>query len=147
VRWKIVPENVAKAVPNPQPKRPEIRPFESWEEVEAVADELGPWAPVAIVAAGAALRPEELLALEWRDIDRKASDLRHTYATMSLAAGVSLFALSRHMGTSLEMIDQTYGHLAPDAEAAERALLNAYDARAEEGVASRRGPTGARTTR
>jgi hypothetical protein len=36
---------------------------------------------------------------------------------------------------------------APDAEAAERALLNAYDARAEEGVASRRGPTGAGTTR
>jgi hypothetical protein len=25
------------------------------------------------------------------------------------------------------MIDRTYGHLAPDAEAAELALLNAYD--------------------
>ncbi len=78
---------------------------------------------------------------------RRIYDLRHTYATMSLAAGVSLFSLSGRMGTSLEMIDQTYGHLAPDAEAAERALLNAYDARAKEGVASRRGPTGAGTTR
>jgi integrase len=79
---------------------------------------------------------------------RRIYDLRHSYATMSLAAGVSLFSLSRRMGTSLEMIDQTYGHLAPDAEAAERALLNAYDARAEEGVASRSGrPTGAGTTR
>jgi hypothetical protein len=33
------------------------------------------------------------------------------------------------MGTSLEMIDQTCGHLAPDAEAVELALLNAYDAK------------------
>ena len=46
---------------------------------------------------------------------------------MSLAAGVSLFSLSRRMGTSLDMIDRTYGHLAPDAEAAELALLNSYD--------------------
>jgi hypothetical protein len=29
------------------------------------------------------------------------------------------------MGTSLAMIDATYGHLAPDAEASERALLDA----------------------
>jgi hypothetical protein len=31
------------------------------------------------------------------------------------------------MGTSLAMIDATYGHLAPDAEEHERALLDAYD--------------------
>jgi len=35
--------------------------------------------------------------------------------------------LSRRMGTSLDMIDRTYGHLAPDAEVAELALLNSYD--------------------
>jgi integrase len=58
---------------------------------------------------------------------KRIYDLRHSYATMSLAAGVSLFSLSRRMGTSLEMIDRTYGHLAPDAEAVEPALLNAYD--------------------
>jgi integrase len=55
--------------------------------------------------------------------------LRHTYATMSLAAGVSLFTLARRMGTSVEMIDRTYGHLAPDAESYECDLLDAYDAR------------------
>ena len=46
-------------------------------------------------------------------------DMRHTYATWSLAAGVSVFALSRRMGTSLAMIDATYGHLAADAERVE----------------------------
>jgi hypothetical protein len=33
------------------------------------------------------------------------------------------------MGTSV--IDRTYGHLAPDAEDYERALLDAYDAKTE----------------
>jgi integrase len=59
---------------------------------------------------------------------RRPYDLRHTYATFSIAAGVSLFALSRRMGTSLEMIDKTYGHLAPDADEYELRLLDAFDA-------------------
>jgi integrase len=58
---------------------------------------------------------------------RRIYDMRHTYATWSLAAGVSLFTLSRRMGTSLAMIDATYGHLAPDAEDQERALLDTFD--------------------
>ena len=35
------------------------------------------------------------------------------------------------MGTSVEMIDRTYGQLAPDAEEYERGLLDAYDAKTE----------------
>jgi hypothetical protein len=31
------------------------------------------------------------------------------------------------MGTSLAMVDATYGHLAPDADERERGLLDAYD--------------------
>ena len=62
---------------------------------------------------------------------RRIYDCPHTYTTMSLAAGVSLFTLSRRMGTSVDMIDRTYGHLAPDAENVELALLNAYDAKTE----------------
>jgi integrase len=57
--------------------------------------------------------------------------LRHTYATFSIAAGVSLFALARRMGTSTGQIDRTYGHLLPDAVDYERALLDAFDARQE----------------
>ncbi len=34
-------------------------------------------------------------------VHRRIYDLRHTYATWSLAAGVDLFTLSRRMGTSL----------------------------------------------
>ena len=60
---------------------------------------------------------------------RRPYDLRHTYATFSIAAGISLFALARRMGTSLAMIDRTYGHLAPDADVYELGLLDAFDAR------------------
>lgn len=58
---------------------------------------------------------------------RRIYDLRHTYATWSLRAGVSIFQLARRMGTSVEMIDQTYGHLAADAGDHERGLLDAWD--------------------
>ena len=43
---------------------------------------------------------------------RRPYDLRHTYATFALRAGVSIFDLSRFMGASLAMIDRHYGHLA-----------------------------------
>jgi integrase len=54
-------------------------------------------------------------------------DMRHTYATDSIAAGVDLFTLSRRMGTSLEQIDKTYGHLTHDAVDRELELLDAWD--------------------
>ena len=45
---------------------------------------------------------------------RDLYDLRHTYATFALRAGVPVFAVSRFMGTSIAMIDLHYGHLAVD---------------------------------
>ncbi len=59
---------------------------------------------------------------------RRIYDMRHTFATWSLAAGMSIFTLSRRMGTSVQMIDRTYGHLAQDAEDQDRGLLDVYDA-------------------
>jgi integrase len=66
---------------------------------------------------------------------RRIYDLRHTYASWSLAAGVDIFTLARRMGTSVKMIDRTYGHLVAGADEYERELLDAYDERADCGRA------------
>ena len=58
---------------------------------------------------------------------RRIYDLRHTYASWSLAAGVDIFTLARRMGTSVKMIDRTYGHLVAGADVYERELLDAFD--------------------
>jgi integrase len=73
VRWRWLDENPARAVKNPKPRRPEVVPFESWAHIEALAAELDPrFAAIPIFAAGTGLRPEEWIALERRDVDRKA---------------------------------------------------------------------------
>jgi integrase len=59
---------------------------------------------------------------------RRPYDLRHTYATFALRAGVSIFDLSRFMGASLAMIDRHYGHLARDGREHAVALLDALAA-------------------
>jgi integrase len=69
----------------------------------------------------------------WRPAQTKAGidpvrglyDLRHTYATFALRAGVPVFAVSRFMGTSIAMIDRHYGHLANDSREHAVALLDA----------------------
>jgi integrase len=76
-------------------------------------------------------------ALDAAGIERRGPyHLRHTFATEALAAGVSMFELARVMGTSLQMIDRTYGHLARDSEDAIRARLDARAARSGVVVAS-----------
>ena len=52
------------------------QPFETWEEVEAIAAELDPrFAAIPVVLVGTGLRPEELWALERRDLDLDAGVL------------------------------------------------------------------------
>jgi hypothetical protein len=48
-------------------------------------------------------------------------------ATWRLAAGMSISTLARRMGTSVQMIDDTYGRLARDADDEDRGLLDAFD--------------------
>ncbi len=79
-------------------------------------------------------------ALDAAGIERRGPyHLRHTFATEALAAGVSIFELSRLMGTSVAMIDRTYGHLARDSEDAIRARLDARAGR--DGVEMASGPS------
>jgi hypothetical protein len=58
--------------------------------------------------------------------------MRHTFASFAIAAGVSLFYLARLMGSSIEQIDRTYGHMLPDSEEYLRGLLDGYDMRDDE---------------
>ena len=61
---------------------------------------------------------------------RRIYDLRHTFATFALRAGISTFELSRYMGASLTMIDRHYGHLARDGREHAIRLLDQLNAAA-----------------
>ena len=58
---------------------------------------------------------------------RSVYDLRHTFATFALRAGISTFDLSRYMGASLTMIDRHYGHLAKDGRQHAIDLLDSFN--------------------
>ena len=79
-------------------------------------------------------RPAQLAVRHWRPAQRAAGitptrrlyDLRHTFATVALRAGLGTYELSRYMGTSLINIDRTYGHLARDSHRHAIDLLDDY---------------------
>lgn len=72
VHWQMLERNPARPVANPAPHREEVKAFESWDEVELLAAELGEWGPLVIFAVGTGLMPEEWAALERRDVDLRA---------------------------------------------------------------------------
>lgn len=57
---------------------------------------------------------------------RRVYDLRHTFATFALRAGISTFDLSRYMGASLTMIDRHHGHLVRDGRDHAIRLLDSF---------------------
>jgi integrase len=212
VAWGMIDVNPAKVgVDNPTRRRKEQHPFETWDELEALAAAIGSrYGPMILFAAATGLRPAEWIALEKRDIDltervvyvrrsftraelkfpkteasmravplqaraidalhrikdgngspllfpgerggyldihhfrpfqwrpaqkaagitplRRVYDLRHTFATFALRAGISTFDLSRYMGASLTMIDRHYGHLPRDGREYAIKLLDALNA-------------------
>jgi integrase len=77
VDWGLIDVNPAKqGVDNPQRRRTEKRPFESWDELAKLAVRLGArYGPPALFAAATGLRPGEWIALEHRDIDREPADV------------------------------------------------------------------------
>jgi integrase len=59
-------------VDNPVRRRKEQHPFESWAELETLAQAIGPrYGPMILFAAATGLRPAEWIALEKRDVFRK----------------------------------------------------------------------------
>jgi integrase len=66
----IVSANPATKVKAPAQVRSErIIPFESWSEVERVAEECGRWGALVRFMADTGARPAEAVGLEWRHID------------------------------------------------------------------------------
>src|SRR5918995_4593316 len=74
VAWKIIDSNPARAgVDNPRRQHKEKRPFESWMEINALAEHLRLiYGPMIVFAAATGLRPGEWIALHQRDLNREA---------------------------------------------------------------------------
>jgi integrase len=75
VARNVATRNPSEGIRNPKRSRAERRPvlpFESWEDVGAVAEELDArYRAIPIFAVGTGLRPEEWIALHRADIDRE----------------------------------------------------------------------------
>ena len=74
VDWGYLARNPtsARLVKPPKQRPADVRPFESWDEVEKVADATGKWSALVIFACAIGLRPEEWIGLTWDKIDLKA---------------------------------------------------------------------------
>jgi integrase len=67
-------------------------------------------------------------AVEAARIERRVRiyDLRHTFVSNALAAGLSTFEVARSAGTSVRMVDRVYGHLVASSEDTARQRLDVW---------------------
>ena len=66
---RLVRSNPAAGVKAPLQRRSErMLPFESWDEVDRVAEECGRWGPIVVFMADTGARPGEAVALEHRHV-------------------------------------------------------------------------------
>jgi integrase len=131
VAWKLIASNPVGASRTGKrrvAKRREIVPF-TRAEIDRVADELGPRLGALVVfAAETGLRPAELAALEWRDVDRGArvvrvervfagrvkepkTELSRRRVPLTARALAALDSLSRRIDTRLVFPAERAGHL------------------------------------
>jgi integrase len=86
IEWGYLEVSPARpsAVKSPRNEAPEVRPFESWAEVERLETELG---PIASFACATGLRPQEWQALQWSDVDieQRRLQIRRTVQAGKLA--------------------------------------------------------------
>lgn len=72
----LVTTNPARKLKAPAQVRSEkITPFESWAEVERVAEECGRWGPMVLFMADTGARPAEAVRLEHRNVDGSVVEL------------------------------------------------------------------------
>jgi integrase len=77
VDWGYLDANPAASAKAPSSRTDDKHPFESWAEIYAVADAIAAeYRSLVIFACATGLRPQEWLAIEWRDVDTKARTAR-----------------------------------------------------------------------
>jgi integrase len=69
---EVLRRDPARKITNKLPTREEITPFQTQDEIDAVAEEIGEWGGFIRFLAATGLRPGEAIALERRDLDRNA---------------------------------------------------------------------------
>jgi integrase len=77
VAWRYIDNNPARDVEMPESDADNNHPFESWDEVFAVADAIGSfYSPLVRFACATGLRPQEWQALQWQDVEVDARTVR-----------------------------------------------------------------------